>query len=371
MSATSQIGYPVFPQDPADFTPDFLTALLRGSGHLVDGAVATVKPTPVGAGVGIVGQLLRLELTYSGDPGGLPPSMVVKFPSPYPQTKDIAQHYGFYRTEVECYRRSAVGGLGVTMPKMFVAETSPDDRDTVLIIEDLSHLRVGDQVVGASVADAELLMDAAAALHARWWQSPELDSLPWLRPANNPAYKAGEQQYQQVWPLFLARYGDLVAPGSVGIAERYGREIVERLDWVVANRPLTLSHTDYRLDNFFFDDTNPSTPSVIVIDWQLSVRNFAAQDVSYFLVQSMTVDDRRTHGDRLIRRWYDGLVALGVRDYSWDDAYTDFRRAVLGQLSISVVGSAMEAGNERGQQLLDAMVTRNFQALIDYDCASL
>jgi hypothetical protein len=358
-----------FPAAVEDFTAEYLSTLLRDAGRLTTGSVATVSSEPIGAGVGIVGQLARLTVSYEGDAGDLPSNMVVKFPSPYPQTKDIAQFYGFYRTEVECYRQAATEGLGVRMPHAFVASVSDDDRDTVLIIEDLSHLRMADQIVGASVADAEQIMDAAAALHAKWWGAATLDSLPWLRPVNNPAYKAGQQQYEQVWPMFVERYGDVVAPGSLGIGERHGSQVADRYDWLVANRPLTFGHTDLRLDNVFFDDDDGSA---VIIDWQLCVRTIGAQDVSYFLVQSMTIDDRQRHGETLLRRWHEGLLDRGVSDYSWDDALTDFRCGVLGQLPIGVIGPAsMEAGNERGRALLDEIAIRNFQALIDYDCASL
>jgi Ecdysteroid kinase-like family len=367
------MGDITFPSAVDDFTPEYLTGLLRSAGHLPNGVVANVRHEPVGEGVGIVGQLVRLRVTYDGDAGDLPDSMVAKFPSPYPQTKDIAQFYGFYRTEVECYRQAVADGLGVRTPRMLVAEVSDDDRDTVLILDDLSALRMADQVQGASLADAETLMDAAAALHARWWNSPRLADLEWLRPVNNPAYKASQQQYQLVWPMFVERYGDTVTPGSLAIGERHGAQIADYYDWVSKSRPLTLVHTDFRLDNFFFDDSaGDADRRVVIIDWQLSVQSFGAQDVSYFLVQSMSVDDRQAHGERLLRRWHDALLAGGVADYSWDDALTDFRRCVLTQLPIGVIGPAsMEPGNERGRALLDAIATRNFQALVDYDCAAL
>jgi hypothetical protein len=369
------------PRSADDFTPTFVTAALRGAGHLPDGAVASVGTSPIGAGVGIVGQLVRLDLTYSGDANDadgspMPSTLVAKFPSPYPETQDIAAFYGFYRTEVESYRaarsNSTSGGIGVRMPRVFVAEVSDDDRDTLLIIEDLGHLRMADQVAGASLADAEALMVSAAALHARWWRSSELSAASWLRPINNGAYKAGQQQYEAVWPMFVERYGDVVAMGSLPIGQRHGSEIADYYEWVAEHRPLTMAHTDYRLDNFFFDDAASGRDRVVVIDWQLCVRGLGAVDISYFVVQSLTTEMRHAHGEALVRLWHEQLLAGGVLDYSWNDALTDFRRGVLLQLPIGVVGPAsMEPGNDRGRALMDAMAMRNFQALVDYDCATL
>jgi hypothetical protein len=134
-----------------------------------------------------------------------------------------------------------------------------------------------------------------------------------------------------------------------------------------------MAHVDFRLDNFFFDDAAADLADrVVVIDWQLAVRSIPIGDVSYFIVQSLDTDVRREHGEALLRRYHDGLVARGVQGYTWDDVHTDFRRAVLTQLAIAVVGAAnLDPGNERGKALMDVLVTRNFAALVDYDCEQL
>jgi hypothetical protein len=362
------MGDVVYPSSIDDFTPQYVQTLLRAAGHEVE--VSAVHPQLVGEGVGLVGTLLALHLEGSES---LPRSMVAKFPSPFEVTRDLAQFYGFYRSEVECYRAARTHGFGVRLPHCYVAEVSDDDRDTILMIEDLSHLRQASQVDGASVSDAERIVDAAAALHARWWESPELDELAWLRPLNNPAYKAGQDHYAQALPVFEEMFGDAAPAGSIDIVRRHGPTIRSHYDWLWANRPHSLAHVDFRLDNFFFDD-HAAEPGhdVVIIDWQLAVRSIPMGDVSYFLVQSLTVDDRRRHGESLLRRYHEALMAAGVQDYSWDAAVTDFRRAVLTQLTIPVVGAAnLDPANERGKQLMDALALRNLQALLDYDCAEL
>ena len=99
-----------------ELTPAYLTTVLRHGGHLAQGEVTSVDAEPIGAGVGFVGQLARLELGYEGDRGGLPYVMVAKFPIEDPMAKYIAQMYGFYRTEAECYRQASTMGLGVPTP---------------------------------------------------------------------------------------------------------------------------------------------------------------------------------------------------------------------------------------------------------------
>lgn len=352
-----------------ELTPEYLTMVLRHGGHLGDGEIVSVDATPVGAGVGFVGQLARLRLGYRGDPGGLPDVMVAKFPNADPMAKFFAQLYGFFRTEAECYRQAATVGLGVPTPITYLTEVSDDDADTLLLMEDLGDARMADQVRGADLADAEAVIDAGAQLHATWWESARLAELSWLRPLNNPAYMGVGEQYVQSWPAFAAMFADAVPAAAIDVGERLGGQLPASYNWLMANRPTTLAHVDFRLDNFFFD--RPDAP-VTIIDWQLSVRSVGAFDIGYFIVQSLTTEMRRQHGDMLLRRWHDHLVELGVTGYSWDDAVGDFTDSVMLQMSIPVISAAnLDPANERGRQLLECLGQRSCQALADYECTGL
>jgi len=356
------------PTDIAELTPAFLTEALRYGGHLENGSVESVEATPLGAGIGFVGQLARLSLTYAGDSSGLPPVMVAKFPIVDPVAQYLARTFGFYRAEAGCYQQASSIGLGVPTPAIYLSEVSDDGAGTLILMEDLSDGRMADQVAGADLADACLVIDAAAQLHAAWWESPRLEELTWLRPLNNPAYMGVGDQYVQSWPAFAEMFAD--APKSaLVVGEGIGPQLPETYDWIMANRPTTLAHTDFRLDNFFFDRVDAP---VTIIDWQLTVRSSGAFDVGYFRVQSRTTEMRRAHGDALLRRWHRGLVDRGVPDYTLDDAYADFHRSVMLQMSIPVISAAnLDPANDRGRQLLECMGHRACQALADYDCRGL
>ena len=196
------------------------------------------------------------------------------------------------------------------------------------------------------------MIDVGAQLHATWWNSPRLTELTWLRPLNNPAYMGVGDQYAASWPVFAEMFAS--APSAaLEIGERIGPQLPFTYDWLMANRPTTLAHTDFRLDNFFFG--RPGAP-VTVIDWQLSVRSVGAFDIGYFIVQSLTTEMRREHGEELVSRWHRGLVDRGVRGYSWDEALRDFHDSVMLQMSIPVISAAnLDPANERGKQLLDCM----------------
>ena len=339
------------------FTPDWLSEALGEE-------VVSVEIEPVGEGVGILGLLARLHLTHADAGIEAPSTVIAKIASPNPDTVAVAVHYGFYLNEVSFYRDCA-STPGLRTPAVHHSDIDDSASAFVLLLEDLASARFGDQIVGCPAADAAHVMDGAAALHSFWWDSPKLDDLSWLRAVNNDAYKSSQEQYAQVWPGFVDRYGSVVPPRALSAAEAYQPKIAAFFDWAVENRPLTIAHTDFRLDNLFFD--HPDGSPLTIIDWQLAVRSTGPGDVSYFLAESLSVEDRRAHERSLLERYHAGLVAGGVTDYSFDDLYDDYRIGLVTQLTIPVIGQSMDPGNERGRRLFDVIVERVFTAIDDHD----
>ncbi len=151
---------------------------------------------------------------------------------------------------------------------------------------------------------------------------------------------------------------------ALDVASRFPEVVADLFDWVIERNAATIAHTDLRLDNLFFDHADGSP--VTIIDWQLSVRSMGALDVSYFIAESLATDDRRVHERALLERYHAGLVAGGVTEYSFEQLYDDYRVSLFTQLSIPVVGSSMDPGNDRGRRLMDAMVERTLIAIEDH-----
>lgn len=355
---TSAAGAATIPQSLDDLTPEWLSTAFGSE-------VTDVRQEPIGEGIGIVGQLARLHL--QGDPR-LPATAVAKMHSLHPENQGIAMHYGLYSTEAGFYTDCA-HQMGVRVPTAYHAAASPDGSTSVLLIEDMTGAVALDQVVGCPVPAAECVVDQLAVLHAHWWERPELDELRWLRPLNNDAYRSVGGHVAAGLEVVRSQYADLVTPAAIDLAARWAEVAGDVYDWTFANRPMTLAHTDLRLDNLFFD--HPDGSPLVIIDWQLTVRSLGAFDVSYFLCESLTVEDRRAHEHRLVRRYHDGLVAGGVTGYSFEDCWNDYLLSMVMQFSITVVAALMNVGNERGEALARAMVERQFTAVVDHDVAEI
>lgn len=346
------------PQLITDLTPEWLTAAI---GQRID----DVEIESIGEGIGLVGQLARLHLR--GD-DGVPTTVIAKMHSLHAENQGIAMHYGLYTTEAGFYTDCA-HQLGVRVPRSYHAAASPDGSMCVLLLEDMAGAVALDQIAGCPIDRAEQVVDDLATLHSRWWENPELDEMPWLRPVNNDAYKSITGHYGMGLDVVRAEYGDVLPPAALECAAHYGEIVADLYDWTFHHRPMTLAHTDLRLDNLFFD--HPDGSDLVMIDWQLTVRSLGAFDLSYFLCESLTTDDRREHEERLVRRYHAGLLAGGVTGYTFDDLWFDYRVSMATQFSITVVSALMDLGNERGRDLADTMIRRQFTAVADHDVLPL
>jgi aminoglycoside phosphotransferase (APT) family kinase protein len=134
---------------------------------------------------------------------------------------------------------------------------------------------------------------------------------------------------------------------------------------------LVVTHGDFRLENMFFA-ARPDHAPFAMIDWQSITRSSPGQDLSYYLTQSVQLDVRRQHERALLDRYLEGLRAHGVRDYSFDQLFHDYRLATLYLLDFAVVIAAtLDLSNARGVAIARALSERACAALDDLDCENL
>jgi Ecdysteroid kinase-like family len=331
--------------------------------------VAATTQERIGEGVGLVGELARVHLSYANpaDANNYPATMIAKAHTRAADMLPIAAFYGLYTTEVGFYQ-DASAGFGVRTPKCFYADASADGMQCIILLEDLAGAVAVDQIAGCPIDRAEVVIDALATMHGGSWGRESLKDMAWLRPFNNPAYLSVGDQIKAGLPIVLSRYSDL-EPDAIAAAELLAEHVPAMYSWTVENEPLTISHTDLRLDNLFFD--LPDGSPLAILDWQLTVRAGGSFDVSYFICQSLTIEDRRAHEERLVRRWHEGLLAAGVQDYSFEKAWYDYRFAIGFQFGISVSTGLYAPVNDHAAKLMDVIVHRNFTAAHEHDTLGL
>ncbi len=359
------------PPSPDAVTAPWLTEVLRFAGALgPESHIAGFAGEPVGAGVGVMGVLLRATLTYAGAPSpGAPASVIVKLASPYEENRAQGVGLGMYEAEVR-FLNELAARTPVRIPKVYLAEIVSGTAEFVIVMEDLGHLTIGDQIVGLPVPQATAAALAMADIHAAWWGKVQTPELEWIPSVVHPRIQGLAGMWPDIWAGFVAKFGYVLPPGALEV----GEQIKVRywgLMQALGAMPWTLLHQDFRVDNLFFDDLGAAAP-VVVIDWQGLGRGPAIYDLAYFLGGSLTVEDRRAHEDTIVRAYHARLVERGVAGYGFDELWTGYRMGMLSGLSTAVlVGATFDLANERGTALVEVLGSRHFAGAVDLDALEL
>jgi hypothetical protein len=339
--------------------------VLRAGGHLHGATVTGIERQTIGDGVGFLGELTRLTLTYDRAEAGAPATLVSKLPTAFAPARGLANMFHFYEREGRFYEHVAPQ-VDLRLPKCYGNIVDVASDRYLLLLEDIRGATPGDQLAGCQVAHAETVIEHIAGFHAHWWQNPALEGFAaWMPTMSDPMYDYLQPLWQASWQPFL----DFQTP-------EFPREAMQTFaDQAIAVMPTTrarldampqsIAHTDFRLDNMFFGEAGGETPFAL-IDWQLTLRGPALIDIGYFLSQSLDVELRRAHEERLVREYHRRLVDAGVKDYSFEQCWEDYRFAVAVMFVIPVTGAAnLDSTNPRSVPLLRALAERGAAAIID------
>jgi hypothetical protein len=355
------------PKHAADIDAAWLTDALRTGGSIDPATTVTdLGIEPVAAGVGFMGEVARLRPTYAG--GGGPSTVIAKIPTQDPMVRSLLAPARVFEREARFYTDLA-DELNADAPVAARAHHVAADYDTddyVLLLEDLGHLDIGDQVIGASADDAAVALETLAAMHAAFWRSPRLDAVTWMPRIDDDGMKIGREIYAASLPGFKDVFGHALVDEHLDVIDRFSDNVHQLMDRFAA-MPTTIVHFDYRLDNLFFDRRGGS---VTMIDFQASCKGGGAYDVGYFVSQNLHTDVRREHEADLLRIYHDALTAGGVEGYGFDQFRSDYRVGVLYGWIIPVYAvGTLDSSSERAMALWTAVIERAQAAMGDHDVA--
>jgi hypothetical protein len=338
---------------PDQITPEWLNKVLNDAGF--SGNVAHFTWENIGAGQ--VGDNARLVLFGDGD---LPSTLVVKFPSSDPVSKQTGVDLQNYAREVFFYEELAAS-VEVQTPKVFATEFDPETHDFIVVMQDLAPGIQIDQLDGCSAQHAELAMVELAKLHGPRWGDADLVRYPLLAPAD-PAESA-VPAYSMFAEGFLDRYQDRLSDSEQAMVLAIG-EVQD--GYTGYQGAQTLIHIDYRLDNMVFGGPYP----IAVIDWQSINLGCALNDVAYFMGTSLLPADRRAGEEMLVRRYLAQLDSYDVQ-LSWEECWNLYRHYAPAGLNMAVIASMIVGETPRGNDMFMVMAKRSIAMCEDLDTVSL
>jgi hypothetical protein len=311
---------------------------------------------------GMMSRTFRVLLDYAGDSSAAPASAVVKLSAEDPEMRMRPASRFNALKEVRFYQGLAAE-TDVPTPACWFADVDVDSGYHVLVLEDLSFMTARPPVEGCSKLEAQRAVSALARLHARWWESPDLESLDWLTDPAPLDPVATASRHREWWPAFLEAAGDRLPTEMMGFGERLGGRFADLMNSLLFHAPRTLRHGDYSLSNLLFAEDGPPT----VLDWQMIARGKGAWDLAWFLGQSLTIEQRREWEQDLLSLYQGSLSAVGIEDYEPGACLDDYRTALaqrFGTLISSVV--VLPFSVEQKAEILRVQLPRNVSAIQDH-----
>ena len=313
---------------PEELVPDRLTALLQSSGALPHGSVRAIQ-----AGqrrTSTLAAIVAFQVEYTPDaPAQAPTRLVLKATREGldPSLRSVGQR------EVAFYRQVAPIMPDGPFPRCYGAESA--DGRFHLLLEDLSetHTILTEWPLPPSVEACEQIVDTWASFHAFWWRGPRLGQEVGTF-LDEPALAKIGAEYQEHYRRFAEALGDRLSPAArdvyARVSEARGRLYTPAR--LYAN--YTLAHGDAHVWNLFY----PREPGgrIRLIDWDGWRIGRGAADLAYMMALHWYPERRARLEARLLERYHAALCGHGVREYSLDRLWEDYRLSVIGHLATPV-----------------------------------
>ena len=328
---------------PYGMTSAWLTEALRANG--LDATVTGFMAEPIGTGQ--LGENIRFTLQGFGD---LPATVVGKFPSPDPVSRETGVNLMNYKREVHFYKNFRQR-VNIQTPRVLYTEIDDATHDFVILMEDLAPGVQGDQLAGCGPKEAELAMVQLAHLHGPLWGD---DSIVDGEIVTDRTETQGGMAdfYNALVPDFLERYEDRLDHHEKEMVRLVGENMIGYGSHYDGER--TMIHFDYRLDNMMFGGPYP----LAVVDWQSYGYDCGLNDASYFMGTSLREDERAAHDEVLLRRYLDTLSEYDV-SLSWEDCWRFYRFYSPAGLIMAVIASMIVGETERGNDMFMVMAKRS------------
>jgi hypothetical protein len=370
LAAAKELVAAVLPKPPgagpsaaAEVTAEWLTRHVAGA----SGAVAQRVSALDGTTGTTDRRRLAVEWDEAGVSAGLPQQLFVKSTPLSAKNRAMVAALGMAVNEVRFYNEAAVELKGVA-PHVWYAHAGVGAR--FLIVLDDIVAAGGRPYALADECDlthAQGLVDAFAALHARFWESPRLvGDLSWVRTWSTRTgygvlklfYSRGRRgALRRDRPEVTAAVRD-VAAALDRHADAYYREFEAG--------PLTLLHGDSHLGNTFAWPDGRSG----LLDWQVIWRGPGLREVAYWMTTGLEPELRRTHERHLLARYLDGLGAGGVKDVpSLDEAFDRYR--LFAAEAWDAVAMTVNWPGLQAPENTDAAFRRACAAVDDLETATL
>jgi len=244
-----------------------------------------------------------------------------------------------YRVEARFYRDLAPA-FGDSVPRCWYAHEDEPGNQGLVIIDDLraAGATFGRPQATYTVDQVAGGLEALAAWHGESWDRTGVGGFEWLT--------VGSQLFRPVvqgflrpehWDEYMTREQTRSFDAELRDRERVATA-VDRLWERDDAGVLSISHGDPHTGNVYsFDDG-----ALRFLDWQTTCLAPWADDVAYFLVGVLDVEERRAREQELLGHYLAALSATGAPAPGFDDAWLAYRQHHLHGLMFALCPPEMQ-----------------------------
>ncbi|MEC8364788.1 MAG: oxidoreductase family protein, partial [Actinomycetota bacterium] len=313
----------------------------------------------IGADRGMLGEIYKVTIKSSTGSR----EVVAKFSAPRKEALDNAKRGGTHERELRCYDE-LLSTTPVSIPEIFASWFDEKSSEYLIIQEFIEFDQSVDQIDGITIAQSKLVIEEAAAMHAHWWEHSGLAELKWLPRLNDTRRRTN---LTTVTRLGWNSLTEILDEGGLSYPEVSGDSLANEIDDMLCDLSTsesTLIHSDLRADNLLF---NTVGDGVMLVDWQGCSFGPSSFDITYHMIQSLSVDDRRKHESELLDYYVNSLEFFG-HQITIDEVHKLYRSSILYSLSIAcAVPLINDVESPRVKELAFSMASRTLAALEDHD----
>jgi hypothetical protein len=237
------------------------------------------------------------------------------------------------RQEVHFYKYLA-GRAGVETPTAYAAEYESETGQMLLILEYLNECGdVGTINTNSSLEQIVRVTNALAGMHAKWWNTDELENLTSIRTFEQPFESGGRLFDSGVYSgaRFIEQYENRLHPAIYDLYSSSNPWPQNLQGMFSGNR--TLCHYDVAAKNLFLPEDLTLAPKFF--DWSLITRGSIGIELAVIIAYSLSVEEHDRIPD-VLNSYLETMHSLGITDLTSDTLWNDVRCGLLVRLAAPI-----------------------------------
>ncbi len=270
-----------------------------------------------------VSEAAVVNIHYRKESTGLPNSLFVKISNKNTQTNLP----GYGQKEVVFYNTNSSKMNRYNIPKCYYAVYEEKRNIYNIVLEDLSKTHFQTEYpLAPTIPYCRKAIDCLATLHSQWWDSEDLEKATATRETKES--NSGYIEYLHKLCLkFISFMQDRLDKDSRKILHHSLDHMEKLYERYLGFNNMTLIHSDAHMWNFMLPKEKDGF--IKLIDWQSYENGLGAYDLAYMMALHWFPSRRKEYEHELLMQYHGTLKKNGVKDYSYDDLYNDYRISVI------------------------------------------